>query len=83
VSWYEAAAYAAFAGKSLPTVHHWYRAAGLSRFDDILTLSNFSRKGPARVGSYDGLGSFGMYDMAGNVKEWCQRTTAASPRGAG
>ncbi len=27
VSWYEAAAYAAFAGKSLPTIHHWYRAA--------------------------------------------------------
>ena len=28
VSWYEAAAYAAFAGKSLPTIYHWYRAAG-------------------------------------------------------
>ena len=26
VSWYEAAAYAEFAGKSLPTVHHWFRA---------------------------------------------------------
>src|SRR5206468_3689667 len=24
VSWYEASAYAAFAGKSLPTVYHWY-----------------------------------------------------------
>ena len=23
VSWYEAAAYAAFAGKTLPTVYHW------------------------------------------------------------
>ena len=29
VSWYEAAAYAAFAGKSLPTMYHWYRAAAL------------------------------------------------------
>ena len=29
VSWYEAAAYAAFAGRSLPTMHHWYRAAAL------------------------------------------------------
>ena len=28
VSWYEAAAYAAFAGKRLPTYHDWYRAAG-------------------------------------------------------
>src|SRR4030095_1299203 len=27
VSWYEAAAYAEFAGKSLPTVDHWFRAA--------------------------------------------------------
>ena len=71
VSWYEAAAYAAFAGKSLPTIYHWYRAADLGRFADILTVSNFSGKGPAPVGSYDGLGPFGTYDMAGNVKEWC------------
>jgi dienelactone hydrolase len=71
VSWYEAAAYASFAGKSLPTVYHWYRAAKLGRFSDILTVSNFSGKGPAAVGSYAGLGPFGTFDMAGNVKEWC------------
>ena len=29
VSWYEAAAYARWAGKSLPTIYHWTRAAGL------------------------------------------------------
>ena len=75
VSWYEAAAYAAFAGKSLPTMYHWYRAANLGRFADILTVSNFSGKGPAPVGSYDGLGPFGTYDMAGNVKEWCSNET--------
>ncbi|HVI23919.1 MAG TPA: protein kinase, partial [Myxococcales bacterium] len=39
VSWYEAAAYAAFAGKSLPTVYHWHRAAALGRFADILAAS--------------------------------------------
>jgi len=71
VSWYEAAAYAAFAGKSLPTIYHWYRAADLGRFSDILTVSNFGGTGPAPVGSYAGLGPFGTYDMAGNVKEWC------------
>jgi eukaryotic-like serine/threonine-protein kinase len=71
VSWYEAAAYAEFAGKSLPTVFHWYRAADMGIFSDILQASNFSRQGPAKVGSYPGMGPFGTYDMAGNVKEWC------------
>jgi dienelactone hydrolase len=71
VNWYEAAAYAEFIGKSLPTVYHWYRAASMGRFSDILQLSNFSTKGLAPVGSYLGLGAFGTYDMAGNVKEWC------------
>jgi dienelactone hydrolase len=80
VSWYEAAAYAVFAGKSLPTVHHWFRAAGLGRFADILAVSNFSGKGPAPVGSHDGLGPFGTFDMAGNVKEWCSTETDKSRR---
>jgi serine/threonine protein kinase/dienelactone hydrolase len=75
VSWYEAAAYAAFAGKSLPTMYHWYRAAALGRFADILTVSNFGGEGPAAVGTFDGLGPFGTYDMAGNVKEWCSNET--------
>jgi tRNA A-37 threonylcarbamoyl transferase component Bud32/cephalosporin-C deacetylase-like acetyl esterase len=71
VSWYEAVAYAEFAGKSLPTVYHWYNAAGLGFFADILQLSNFGGRGPARVGSHQGLSPYGTYDMAGNVKEWC------------
>jgi eukaryotic-like serine/threonine-protein kinase len=71
VSWYEAAAYAEFAGKRVPTVFHWYRAANMGIFSEILQASNFAGKGPAKVGSYPGLGPFGTYDMAGNVKEWC------------
>ena len=71
VSWFEAAAYAEFTEKSLPTIYHWYRAADLGRFSDIVLASNFDGKGPAKVGSYPGLGPFGTYDMAGNVEEWC------------
>jgi len=72
VSWYEAAAYAAYAGRQLPTVFHWYRASGSQGvFSEIVTQSNFSAKGPARVASMGGLGPFGTYDMAGNAKEWC------------
>ena len=71
VSWYEAAAYAEFAGKALPTVHHWAAAADFAHYSTILAVSNFRGEGPAPVGSYAGIGRFGTYDMAGNVTEWC------------
>jgi serine/threonine protein kinase/formylglycine-generating enzyme required for sulfatase activity len=71
VSWYEAAAYAEFAGKSLPTVAHWVRATGYQHAVAMIPLSNFGRSGPAPVGTSNGLGPFGTLDMAGNVKEWC------------
>ncbi len=74
VSWYEAAAYAEFAGKRLPTVYHWSLAAGDWSHVDvgyIIPLSNFGGTGPAPVGTFQGMTSHGIYDMAGNVKEWC------------
>jgi eukaryotic-like serine/threonine-protein kinase len=70
VSWYEAAAYAAFAGEHLPTLHEWNRAAGTSVNAHIIRLSNFGAKGPVAVGSGRGMSPFGSFDMAGNVKEW-------------
>jgi dienelactone hydrolase len=71
VSWYEAAAYAVFVGKSLPTIYHWLGAATNGGAAYVTPLSNFEGKGPAPVGTYPGVTGAGAFDMAGNVKEWC------------
>ena len=72
ISWFEAAAYAEFVGKELPTVHHWRQAALYQSISsEIVLLSNFDGKGPAAAGKFKGASFFGSYDMAGNVKEWC------------
>jgi dienelactone hydrolase len=71
VSWYEAAAYAVYAGKSLPTVFHWVRAARTTAAAFIVPKSNFDGHGAAHVGAYGGIGPYGTFDMAGNVREWC------------
>ena len=70
ISWYEAAAYAEFAGKSLPTIYHWNRAAGPFSAAYSVPLSNFGGAGVLPVGSKPGMSPWGGYDMAGNVKEW-------------
>lgn len=70
VSWYEASAYAEFAGKSLPVIAQWFQAAPSDVAKYIMPQSNFSAS-PAPVGKYQGLGPWGTYDMAGNVAEWC------------
>ena len=84
VSWYEAAAYAEFAGKTLPTVYHWNRVAwtnaGLRDSSPIVLSSNFGGQGPAAVGKHQAMNPYGTYDLAGNVKEWAWN--AADPRGA-
>jgi predicted esterase len=70
ISWYEAAAYCAFAGGTLPTVWHWTHAIGQDQLSDILLHSNVDGAAKAPVGRFQGLGAYGTYDMAGNVKEW-------------
>jgi dienelactone hydrolase len=80
VSWYEAAAYAEYVDKSLPTIAHWTSGAGFpydfknwsyfGSYIKILPYSNFSEKGPVPVGKFPGMSYFGAYDMAGNVREW-------------
>jgi eukaryotic-like serine/threonine-protein kinase len=70
ISWYEAAAYAEFAGKSLPTIYHWNRAAGPFSAAYIVPASNFGNSGILAVGSKQDMSPWVNYDMAGNVKEW-------------
>jgi eukaryotic-like serine/threonine-protein kinase len=71
VSWYEAAAYARWAGKSLPTLYHWSRAADPYLSADVVPVSNFSGKSLLPAGAAAGITRGGTIDMAGNVKEWC------------
>lgn len=76
VSWFESMAYARFRGTELPTAYHWYRAAySLNEHLDslssaIVRQSNFSGKAASPVGRHQGIGPYGTYDMAGNVREW-------------
>lgn len=86
VSWYEAAAYAAYVGKSLPSGTHWGVARGeyspliqypqLGGFAVFAPFSNFGGNGTVEVGSLPGVSAYGTYDLAGNVREWCSNATA-------
>ncbi len=77
ISWYEAAAYAEFAGKELPTIHHWESAKGLPYYNShVINQSNSTRQSLAKVGTFKGINAFGTYDMAENAREWCVNESA-------
>lgn len=80
ISWFEAAAYAEFAGKQLPTVFHWQWASQPAAAPFVAPTGNFHQRSTWPVGSGGTLGSFGTRDMAGNVKEWCWNEDASGRR---
>ncbi|MGB5850554.1 MAG: SUMF1/EgtB/PvdO family nonheme iron enzyme [Ignavibacteriaceae bacterium] len=71
ISWYEAAAFAEFKDKSLPTIYHWDRAAFTWASPVIVPQSNLGTNRPISVYDSTSLNRFGIYNLAGNVREWC------------
>ena len=80
VSWYEAAAYARFAGYELPSVHHWRRAFAVAILAWELQASNVEGEKVESVGEYASIGWTGTYDMLGNVREWCANAASDGQR---
>lgn len=79
VTWYGAVAYAKWVGKRLPTEAEWEVAACGGKEDALFPTGHSIEKNEANFFSLDTTvvttyhpNGYGLYDMAGNVYEWCQ-----------
>jgi formylglycine-generating enzyme required for sulfatase activity len=79
VTWFDARAYAAWAGAALPTEAQWEKAARGTDGRTFVWGNNFTKSAchtsdgkTVAVGLFpNGASPYGALDMAGNVWEWC------------
>ncbi len=93
IDWDDAAAYAKWAGKRLPTEEEWeFAARGTTGFRYVwgnewrprianADTSAHGHGGASHVGEHTGVSPFGAFDMIGNAWEWTASDFAAYPGG--